>query len=244
LDYFGEESARPCGKCDYCTSREDPDLRAPSEEEQLLARQILSGVARMSSRTGSRTWEARFGKGKILDCLMGVEPNGPTAEFIEQLSTFGLLADQPKKRLQAIFRELEKRHYLRTDRTKGFPLLGMSERGVNVLLEGQTCHLDWDAIPSKRLSTRRKRGKASKEVPELSPENTSLFESLRELRREVAAERGVPAFTVFHDQTLADLAEDQPATIEEALRIKGIGPAKVERELPLFLEKIQEWAGK
>ena len=242
LDYFGEESKEPCGKCDYCASREDPDLRAPSSEEQLLARQILSGVARMSTRVGPRDWEARFGKGKILDCLMGVEPSGPTAEFIESLSTFGLLADQPKKRLQSIFRELEKRHYLRTDRSEGFPLLSLTERGVQVLLNGQTCHLDWDSIPTQRTARRSSRSKASKVVPELSAENAELFESLRELRREVAAERGVPAFTVFHDQTLADLAEDQPSNIDDALRIKGIGPAKVERELPLFLAKIREWS--
>jgi ATP-dependent DNA helicase RecQ len=241
LEYFGEDSTEPCGKCDYCASREDPDLRAPSEDEQLLARQILSGVARMSSRIGSRAWEARFGKAKILDCLMGTEPSGPTAEFIEKLSTFGLLADQPKKRLQAILRELEKRHYLQTERTKGFPLLGIHDRGVNVLLEGQTCHLDWDSIPGKTASRRQSRSGSAKKIPNLSVENTALFECLRELRREVAAERGVPAFTVFHDQTLADLAEDQPATVDDALRIKGIGPAKVNRELPLFLKKIREW---
>jgi len=241
LDYFGEKSSQPCGQCDYCTSREDPDLRAPSEEEQLLARQVLSGVARMSRRIGNRSWEARFGKGKIIESLMGVESSGSSAGFVANLSTFGLLADQPKKRLQAVFRELEKRQYLRTDLSERFRLLTLTERGVRVLLEGETCHLDWDRLPRERsIFSRRK--KRSIETSNLSEENTQLFESLRELRREVAAERGVPAFTIFHDQTLVELAEDRPATIDEALQIKGIGPAKANKELPLFLKKIQESA--
>ncbi len=239
LDYFGERSSMPCGKCDYCASREDPDLRAPTEDEQLLARQVLSGVARMSRRVGSRTWEARFGKGKILNCLMGVEPNGPTAEFIEGLSTFGLLADEPKKRLQAVLRELEKRRYVRTDRTGKFPLLALEESGVDVLLDGRTCHLDWDSIPARRSAGSQSKARVPGERLAVSKENAALFESLRELRRKVATERGVPAFTVFHDQTLAELAAVQPSSVNEALRIKGIGPAKVARELPLFLEAIR-----
>jgi len=240
LDYFGEKSEQPCGQCDYCTSREDPDLRAPTEDEQQLARQILSGVARMSRRVGPRSWEARFGKAKILDCLLGKEPTGPNAEQITGLSTFGILADQPKKRLQAAFRELERRQYLRTDHSGGFPLLGLTDRGVLVLLDGKTCHLDWNSLPKEKALFRRKK-KISIETSNLSEEDSRLFESLRELRREVAAERGVPAFTIFHDQTLVQLAEDQPSTVKDALRIKGIGPAKVEKELPLFLERIRKW---
>tara|TARA_R100000027_G_scaffold7932_4_gene5988 strand:- start:9244 stop:11304 length:2061 start_codon:yes stop_codon:yes gene_type:complete len=244
LDYFGEESRQRCGRCDHCTSREDPDLRAPTADEQLLARQLLSGVARMSRRAGPRSWEARFGKSKILDSLIGVSPTGPTAEYVEQLSTFGLLADEPKKRLQAVFRELEKRHYLTTDRSEGFPLLGISDRGVNVLLDGQTCHLDWDSIPGKKVvrQRRQKKSDSSADTPALTGDDQKLFERLRELRREVAAERGVPAFTIFHDQTLAELAEERPNSIDSALQIKGIGPAKVKKELPLFLETIRGWS--
>ena len=242
LDYFGEKSQMVCGKCDCCDAREDPDLRPPTEEEQLLARQALSGVARMATRTGARSWEARFGKGKIIDCLLGKEPSGPTGPFVTSLSTFGLLADQPKKRLQELFRELEKRRYVQTERSEGFPLLGLSDRGVKVLLDGQSCHLDWDALPaSKQTTTRNQATRKGEATTELPPEDADLFAALRELRREVAAQKGVPAFTVFHDSTLADLAMGRPMTVDEALRIKGIGPAKVERELPLFLEKIQEW---
>lgn len=242
LDYFGEESHERCGKCDFCTSREDPDLRAPSGTEQKLARQLLSGVARMSSRTGPRSWEPKFGKGKILDCLMGVEPEGPAAGFITGLSTFGLLADEPKKRLQALFRELEKRSYLQTERKGLYSLLGLTDRGVAVLLDGSTCRLDWDSL-EETVKTKRRRSSSGRETgqAEDSPCH-DLFLALRELRREVASERGVPAFTIFHDQTLVDLAEERPATVEQALRIKGIGPAKVERELPVFLKKIREWS--
>lgn len=244
LDYFGEESHEPCGKCDFCTSREDPDLRAPSVEEQKLARQFLSGVARMSSRIGPRSWEPRFGKGKILDCLMGVEPSGPAAGFITGLSTFGLLADESKKRLQGLVRELEKRSYVRTERQGLYALLGLTERGTAVLLDGKSCHLDWDALEksTKSRASQRKRPRPETAPPSDSP-SQELFQTLRDLRRTVAAERGVPAFTIFHDRTLVDLAEERPTDVNQALRIKGIGPAKVEKELPLFLEKIREWQG-
>ncbi|MFP4358681.1 MAG: RecQ family ATP-dependent DNA helicase [Puniceicoccaceae bacterium] len=246
LDYFGEKSRMACGKCDCCDAREDPDLRPPTEEEQLLARQALSGVARMATRTGARSWEPRFGKSKIVDCLLGKEPGGPTGPYLESLSTFGLLADQPRKRLQELFRELEKRRYVQTESSGGFPLLGLSERGVEVLLDGQPCHLDWDALPAVKQTgaARNRTSRKGEAAAGLPPEHADLFAALRELRREIAAQRGVPAFTVFHDRTLADLATERPMTVDEALRIKGIGPAKVGRELPLFLEKIREWGSR
>jgi len=240
LDYFGEKSTASCGRCDYCSSREDPNLIAPSEEEQLLARQILSGVARMSRRIGPRSWEARYGKTKIMECLMGIESKGPTAEFIERLTTFGLLADESKKRLQALFRELEKRQYLIKDLTAEFPVCGLSERGVRVLLDGKPCHLDWQSIPQKK--GQRKTPSKQEKAARIAPQDKDLYQALRELRLDIATERGVPAFTIFHDQTLADLAEERPSTIKEALKIKGVGPAKAEKELPDFLRKIKEFS--
>ncbi|MEM0966744.1 MAG: ATP-dependent DNA helicase RecQ [Verrucomicrobiota bacterium] len=240
LNYFGEESLLPCGKCDYCTSREDPDLRAPSAEEQLVARQILSAVARMSFRTGPRSWAPRFGKAKILDCLLGIESEGPTASFISGLSTFGILTDEPKKRIQTIIRELEKRHYLRTEKPDLYPLVNLTDRGVAVLLDGQACHLDWDTTP-KGKKRPKKTSENNKIVETSDPETQALFEELRDLRRQIASERGVPAFTIFHDQTLIHLAKERPPDVTAAIRIRGIGPAKVEKELPLFLERIRKW---
>ena len=245
LDYFGEERRYECGQCDCCDSLEDPDLRQPTEEEQRLALKALSAVARMSDRIGARSWRPRFGKGKVLDCLLGVAPDGAAGAFISSLSTFGLLADQPKKRLQALFRELEKRRYLGTERTDGFPLVALTERGAGVLLDGEPCVLDWESLSRKGSGGGRRKARpdeAGREPGGREPQpDAGLLGALREIRRKVAAERGVPAFTVFHDRTLEDLAAESPATVEEALRIKGIGPAKAERELPLFLAEIRGW---
>ncbi len=239
LDYFGEANAEDCGLCDCCDAREDPDLRAPSTEEQLLARQALSGVARMSRRSGPRSWIPRFGKAKVIDCLLGVDPGGAASESLTRLSTFGILSDLSRKKLLSLFQEFQKRRYLSIERDGHFPLLALTDRGVAVVLDGKACHLDWDAV-SVRANSRKSGRSAPSAANDLREDaDPDLFARLKELRRRVAVERGVPAFTVFHDRTLAEMAAVKPETIDEALRIKGIGPAKAERELPLFLEAIR-----
>lgn len=243
LDYFGESGAEACGLCDLCLSREDPDLRAPTEEEQTVVRKALSGVARMSERAGNRHWLPRFGKAKIIRSLLGEALDGAYAESLEKLSTFGILSDESRKFVQALFRELEKRGYVSIDRTSGYPLMTLTKRGVDVLLDGKSCHLDWDHLPNlnkKRIRPRdngKKKTALDKEVEEcIRP----LLQKLKDKRREIAKERGVPAFTIFHDDTLIDLARKRPQTVEDALEIKGIGPAKAERELPEFLTLLND----
>jgi len=243
LDYFGEEGAEACGLCDLCLSREDPDLRPPTEEEQTIARKALSGVARMSERAGNRHWLPRFGKAKIIRSLLGEAMDGAYADSLEKLSTFGILSSESRKFVQALFRELEKRHYLTIDRSSGFPLTTLTERGVEVLLEGKSCHLDWDHLPNlnkKRIRPRDTKKKKTKLDEEVEKAIRPLLQQLKDKRRAIAIERGVPAFTIFHDDTLVDLARKRPQTVEEALRIKGIGPAKAEKELPEFLSMLRE----
>ena len=88
-----------------------------------------------------------------------------------------------------------------------------------------------------------RRTEKEKTPPDTSPatECNDLKSELRSLRTEVARSRGVPAFRVLSDAELTALAEKQPLTVEEAMRIKGIGPAKAATVIPLFLDRIRSW---
>lgn len=163
LDYFGETDAPDCGCCDVCLDQEDYSLREAEPDEQLLVRQALSGVARLSRRVGPREWEPRFGRTRILQSLLGEKQSGPAATWIESVSTFGLLRGQTKARLNALFKELERNRYVQTVRSGQYPLLGLSAKGVAVLFEEEIARLDWERIPAQGRSgkpfwARRRRG--------------------------------------------------------------------------------------
>jgi ATP-dependent DNA helicase RecQ len=237
LRYFGEPAPDVCGNCDMCVKESVTTRRAPDEEEALIVRKALSGVARMS-RKGAHGWEGRFGKGKIIQMLIGSRSPEITEKGLDELSTHGILKETGQAYLYALFKELEQAGLVRTEQGE-YKLLTLTPLG-NEVMKGATAYkLAWPAVsPRSKSKTASKGAAPTIDLKELGFDS-SLFEKLKAKRTEIAtAEGGKPAYTVFGNQTLELLTRLRPTTMEAGSAIPGIGPLKAERYLGQFLEVI------
>lgn len=229
LMYFGEDHAEACGSCDICRDESSGDLRSPTAEEEILVRKTLSGIARMSRRTGAG-WEARYGRGRIIQMLSGSRSQEITSAGLDQLTTYGLLKEKGTGYLNGLFRSLSEAGLIQTI-TGEYPLVTLTMLGDKVMRGEATYQLVWpDADPGKNPSNLTDQG--------FDPELYSLF---RDIRAKIAKRENVPPYVVFNNKTLEGLARYQPATTEEALKVPGIGTAKVQRYLDPFLETLRAW---
>lgn len=145
LEHFGEKSSQNCERCDRCLQHHQPSFRSGTEEEVLIIRKILSGVARASRRQGSE-WIATLGAGRILQGLQGRNTQEVRQSRLDQLSTFGLLQDQPEPYLRSLIEALKKSGYLTT--TEGrYPLTTLTSEGESVMKGETVPELDWPTLP-------------------------------------------------------------------------------------------------
>ena len=208
LQYFGEAGA-PCGNCDTC-------LAPPQTwDGSLAAQQALSTVY----RTGQR-----FGAGHLIDVLLGKTTERMTSLGHEQLKTFGLGKEFDDKRWRSVFRQLVATGLLRVDVT-GYGALLLNETSRPVLRGEQAVRFRQEAEVEKKKPAKT-RSKVSLDLPEGREE---LLEALRTLRRNLAAEQGVPSFVIFHDSTLMQLVMQCPQNRAQLAKISGIGAQKLER---------------
>ncbi len=252
LNYFGESDAANCGTCDNCRTGRNRDRRGPTEEEFTIVRMALSGVARASVSRPDGTWEARFGKGKIAQMLVGSKSREILAARLDQLSTYGLLRDKGEAYVLTLLGELKKAGFLTVQKTP-YPLLTLTRRGAEVMRGNRNFKIEWPeedqfrrpgakassrrGVASSAPATRNGSGKAS---PGL---DRKLYEKLKRKRAEIAAScGGIPEASVFSDQMLQVFAQIKPASREEAMRIPGIGKVKVERYFDAFGEVIERSA--
>ncbi len=232
LEYFGEENAPLCGSCDICQGEENSERRAPREEEDLIVRKFLSGVARMSRRTATG-WEGIFGRGRIVQMLMGSKSQEILRVRLHQLKTYGILKDYGTAYLNALARSLQQGGLIVTQMGE-YPLVTLTHRGDQVM-RGKTSYLlEW---PSHN-------GGANKQAKEIAMEEIGfdprLYERLKEVRNRLAKSERVPAYVVFSNETLEHLTRLRPTTLETALNVKGIGQAKAEKYLEPFLKILRE----
>ena len=208
LAYFGEASA-PCGNCDTCLA--PPELR----DGTVAAQKALSCAFRCGQR---------FGAGHLIDVLLGNETDRVVQWGHRGLSTFGIGRELDKKQWQAVFRQLVAQGLLAVDHA-GYGALKLTPASREVLTGGQTVHL------RQAQETRRVRGpsKGAGAASVLDDAARERWERLRNWRADIAKEHGVPAYVVFHDATLAELARDCPATLDALSRISGVGARKLER---------------
>ncbi len=220
LGYFGEPLETDCGNCDVCL--DPPELYDATVDAQ----KVLSAVY----RTGQR-----FGIGHVIDVLRGHETEKTTQWGHDQLSVFGVGAEGSADHWTSVIRQLIHHGYLRQDIT-AFSALKFTDSTLPVL-KG-TVELRLAKMRAKApKSEKRARRSGALEGMEVDEE---LFERLRELRRVLAAEQGVPAYVVFADRSLADMAARRPATREEFLASHGVGEAKLERYGDAFLALIAQ----
>ena len=237
LDYFGEKNGERCGRCDNCTaSTSSAPQRQPKEAEQLVLRKALSGVARMSTRLGADEWAPRFGKRKIIQCLIGSKAAPIVDAGLDQLSTYGILKKEGNAYVEKLFDAMEKAGLVEIEATGQFPLLKLSEMGSRVMRGAETVAL---AMPTRTTFAPPSATSPRVEESKRSILDQKLYGTLVRVRSKLAAQSGKPAFTVFPNAVLVELANLKPTTIAEAEMIKGIGPAKLKTVLPHFLKEIQ-----
>ncbi|AZV51283.1 MULTISPECIES: DNA helicase RecQ [Bacillus] len=177
------------------------------------AQMVLSCIIRMNER---------FGKTMVAQVLAGSKNKKVLENGFSSLSTYGILKHQSVGEISDFIEFLIADDFIRmSDGT--FPTLFVSGKGRNVL-RGE-------------LSVARKEALKAEAITE----NDELFERLRTLRKQIAAEQGVPPFVVFSDQTLKDMSGKQPVNDEELLSIKGVGEQKRAKYGRLFLEEIQAY---
>ncbi|GAA4009784.1 DNA helicase RecQ [Sphingomonas swuensis] len=214
LRHFGEDPAPQCGNCDNC-------LNPPATVEVTeVARKLLSAAFRT---------EMRFGVGHLADVLAGKETDKVFSNNHHQLSVFGICSAEEMAMVQPVARALIARDALRADAYGGLSF-GPGARGI--LKGGEEVRI---ALPPPRRA-RRRRGAAA------DGPHDPLFEALREARRSLAKEAGVPPYVVFHDSTLREIAAVKPGTMSELAGIQGVGTAKLERYGAAMLEAVAAFA--
>ena len=220
LDYFGERTG-PCGNCDGCLH---PAERRDGTEE---ARMILSAVQRSGQR---------FGTAHVIDILRGSETEKIVRFNHHRLPVFGLGSGRGKNDWRSLIRQLVATGFLRLD-IAGYGGLAITDEGFDLLRGNGTFHYRADAVVARPSPAP---GGTPREQPAdaLTDEEASLLAVLKALRLELARERGVPAYVVFHDRTLIDMVRRQPGTREELAEINGVGAAKLERFAEPFLAAI------
>ncbi|SMO80787.1 DNA helicase RecQ [Ruegeria faecimaris] len=211
LGYFGEQT-EPCGKCDLCDSPPEVfDGTTP-------VRMALSAILR------TEEW---FGAGHLIDILLGNETDKIRARRHDNLSTYGIGKDWSRPQWQAIFRQMMGHDLVRPDPDR-HGALRMTEAAKPILKGEAQINLRKDTI---RKATRRP---AVKEM--VSEEDAPLLSALKAKRRALAESARVPAYVIFPDRTLIEMAETRPATLDDMARISGIGAKKLERYGATFLE--------
>ncbi len=231
LGYFGEPYQAPCGNCDICL--EPPETFDATEQ----ARMALSCVYRLWERDGFG-----YGVGYVIDVLRGSENDKILSRGHDGLSTYGIGAELSRDHWQSLIRQLIHRGYLTQDIAR-FSALRLTDAARPLLRGDETLIM---AKPRVRVPTKKQRLRTDRagRAAELAgmPVDEALFEALRGLRKRLADEQNVPAYVVFSDATLAEMAARRPATHAELLEVNGVGQAKLERYGDAFLALITERA--
>ena len=219
LKYFGEHLQEPCGNCDSCL---EPVATWDGSE---AARKALSVVY----RTGQR-----FGVNHLVDVLRGSE-----AERIYQfdhhlLPTYGVGKDLDANQWRSVFRQLVARGYLRVDMDR-FGALCLEEQCRGLLRGEESIQLRRDAAKSK----------GKKQTRTTLPEDidVTLWEALRDRRRELAEEQGVPPYVIFHDRTLQEMCVALPRSLAQFGRLTGVGERKLDKYGDAFIQVVERHLG-
>ena len=215
LTYFGEDSP-PCGNCDLC---QRPAKLFDATES---VRKALSAML----RTGEY-----FGAGHLIDILTGTATAKVIERGHEKLPTFAVGRDLSKPAWAAVFRQMMGRDLVRPDPDR-FGALRMTDTARPILRGEESITLRADTIEK---ADKIERSTARVLVDE---EDVALLAALKSKRRALAEAQGVPAYVVFPDKTLIEMAEKRPQTLDELIGINGIGAKKLESYGKAFLEVI------
>ena len=218
LDYFGQEHESFCGNCSNCsTETEERDITDQ-------ARMILSCVQRMSAKLGYS-----LGLTSVVRTLLGSRDKRLLQLGLDKLGSDGMLRKLGKDDLRAMAENLESQGYLETDPVHGG--ISLTQKAQGVLFEGKTV--------SMRLP------KAEASAPVSSPigegQDPNLLAMLKRLRWKIAMQESVPAYIIFSNATLEDMARKAPTTLEAFAKVNGVGSVKVKRFGEVFVDAIADY---
>jgi len=213
LAYFGEDS-QPCGNCDNCLN--PPQTWDGTE----AARKLLSGIYRFWQHG-----QQRFGAGHLIDVLRGRQTDKVAQYGHASLSTFGIGADLSEAQWRAVLRQLVALGHVVAEGE--FNTLSLTPSARSVLRGEVQVVLKVAAEPTGRGKVARAKGPAQPPVP-LEADALARYEALKAWRGEVARQHNLPAYVVFHDATLAEMARLAPSSLAELATISGVGAKKLE----------------
>ncbi|MEU7764340.1 DNA helicase RecQ [Nocardia sp. NPDC049190] len=211
LAYFGQPGL-PCGNCDTC-------LTPPqSWDGTVAAQKLLSAVLRLERERGQR-----FGAGHIVDILLGKQNPKVQQYGHHELKVFGIGTDLRDGEWRSVVRQLLAGGLLAVHGDYG--VLTLTEASSEVLFDGRRVPLRREP---ERAAKPVRAAKAGKSVAaDLAPVDVPMFEKLREWRAATAKEQGVPAYVVFHDATLREIAARKPASLADLGSVGGVGENKL-----------------
>jgi ATP-dependent DNA helicase RecQ len=221
LQYFGEAS-QPCGNCDNC-------LNPPAVWDGTdAARKLLSTIYRVHAASG-----LTFGVGHLMDVVRGKATDKVRQFGHDGLSTFGLGAQYSEQQLRGVARQLLALgavgvHRVATESGHSFDTLTLTA-GSRPVLRGEQAVLLREAQAKAAPKSRRRAAQASAAAADLGPDAQVRFINLKAWRAEVAREHNLPAYVIFHDATLAAIAERNPQSPADLQGISGMGASKLDK---------------
>jgi ATP-dependent DNA helicase RecQ len=219
LNYFDESLAQPCGNCDTCL--EPVDTWDGTE----AARMALSAVY----RTGQR-----FGVNHLIEVLRGSE-NDKIHQFDHHLlPTYGIGKQLDNNQWRSVFRQLVARAYLSVDLER-FGALRLEEK-CRELLRGE------EDIQLRRDPVKTRTSRQQTRTPLAADIDVALWEALRDCRRQLAEQQGVPPYVIFHDRTLQEMCTNLPRDPAQLGSITGVGERKLDKYGAQFLQVIRDHA--
>ena len=218
LAYFGETST-PCGNCDTCL--------APPEawDGTVPAQKLLSTVVRLA-----RERNQKFGAGQLVDILLGRMTARVTQNRHDSLSTFGIGTELTEQEWRGVVRQLLAQGLLAVN-SDGFGTLVTTEASAAVLTGSRAVMLRREPERPARASKARRVA-----IADLPQEQVPVFDALRAWRAAEAKEQGVPAYVVFHDATLREIAAGKPTTLDQLGTMTGVGANKLAKYGDAILE--------
>jgi len=224
IGYFGEIYTHDdCGACDYCLG----ELEAVPEPAT-VARKILSAVARVGQR---------FGANHVTNILRGSESDAVTSRGHQSLSVFGLFRDASVDEVRGYIDQLIAADLLRQTDDQ-YPVLHLTAPGV-ALMKDAGAVADLSLARQKKPEKGKPQKRSGAEAASWEGVDRDLFDALRALRLDIARERRVPPYVIFHDTTLRELARLKPSTPAELRHVYGIGARKADELGPEILQAIQ-----
>jgi ATP-dependent DNA helicase RecQ len=214
LNYFDNELPQPCGNCDTCLKP------VPTWDGTEAARMALSACYRT---------DQRFGVNYLVDVLRGAETDKISQNNHHQISTYGVGKELDNNQWRSVFRQLVARGYLSVDLER-FSALRLEEKCRPLLRGEEQIEL--------RKDIKQKAAKRTTKTALPLDVDVALWEALRECRRELADEQGVPPYVIFHDSTLQEMCTSVPQSLPEFAQLSGVGERKLDKYGSVFLQAI------